>query len=54
MKATLWAGALLGAVYVGILALAAVMLALPHDMAVPVVALLFVGAVAMAWREATR
>ena len=54
MRETLAAGALLGAVYLGVLALAGVMLALPHDMAVPVVATLFVVAVAMAWREATR
>lgn len=47
------AGAVLGGTYLGIVALAAVMLALPHWVTVPVVALLFVGAVAMAWREAT-
>jgi hypothetical protein len=54
MREMLAAGAILGGAYLGVLAIAAVLLAVPHQLAVPVVALLFVGAVAMAWREASR
>lgn len=54
MRELLAAGAILGGTYLGILVLAALMLAVPRDLAVPIFALLFVGAVAMAWREASR
>ena len=54
MRDMLAAGAIIGGAYIGILAIAAALLALPHELLVPLAVALFVGAVAVAGREATR
>ena len=54
MRDMLAAGAIIGGAYIGILAIAAALLALPHELLTPLALMLFVGAVALAWREASR